>query len=63
MVQSSVIFGRGRFQAGVLIEPKPEHAFDPEDLNGLSSFRDVSWYVLRAVEEVQLSNFPDPGRV
>lgn len=49
MIQSSVIFGRGRFQAGVLIEPKPEYAFDPENLNRLNSFLDAIWYVPTAV--------------
>lgn len=43
MIQSSVIFGRGRFQAGVLIEPKPEYAFDPNDLGNLVSFRNAIW--------------------
>ncbi len=30
-VLSAVMFGRGRFQNGVLIDPKPEFAFDPKD--------------------------------
>lgn len=37
------MFGRGRFQAGVLIEPKPEYAFDPSDPEKLASFRNAVW--------------------
>jgi hypothetical protein len=45
MIQSCVIFGRGRFQAGVLVEPKPESAFDPSDREKLAAFRNAIWYV------------------
>jgi hypothetical protein len=43
MVQSSVIFGRGRFQAGVLVEPKQKYSFDPNDKDKLKSFRNAIW--------------------
>ncbi|KAF5353868.1 hypothetical protein D9756_007248 [Leucocoprinus leucothites] len=43
MIQSCVIFGRGRFQAGVLVEPKPEYAIDPNDREKLASFRNAIW--------------------
>lgn len=37
------MFGRGRFQNGVLIEPKPEFAFDPSDPKKLEEFRNMIW--------------------
>jgi hypothetical protein len=45
-VQSSVMFGRGKFQAGVIIDPKPSFKFDPSDEGELANFRNQIWYVL-----------------
>ena len=45
-VQSSVMFGRGRFNAGVLIDPKPEYKFDPADEEKLAAFRNAIWFVV-----------------
>ncbi|KAF9553317.1 acetyl-CoA synthetase-like protein [Agrocybe pediades] len=43
-VQSSIMFGRGQFQAGVIIDPKPEFKFDPdEDQEKLAEFRNKIW--------------------
>lgn len=42
-VGSAVIFGRGRFQAGVLIEPIPACAFDPSNHYLLIEFRNAIW--------------------
>ncbi|KAF9553775.1 acetyl-CoA synthetase-like protein [Agrocybe pediades] len=42
-VQSSIMFGRGRFNAGILVEPKPEFRFDPSDENKLAEFRNKIW--------------------
>lgn len=42
-VASAVIFGRGQFQNGVLIDPKPEFAFDPSDEAKLAEFRNKIW--------------------
>ena len=42
-VQSCVMFGRGRFNAGILISPKPSFAFDPSDSEALVKFRQVIW--------------------
>jgi thioester reductase-like protein len=42
-VQSTVMFGRGRFQNGVLIDPKPQFAFDPKDEVKLEEFRNFIW--------------------
>ncbi|KAL6306740.1 hypothetical protein BKA93DRAFT_894740 [Sparassis latifolia] len=42
-VQSSVMFGRGRFQAGILVDPKIEFKFDPADGVKLAAFRNNIW--------------------
>ncbi|KAJ7842962.1 hypothetical protein B0H14DRAFT_2779739 [Mycena olivaceomarginata] len=42
-VLSSVMFGRGRFQAGVVVDPKPEFKFDPADEIKLAEFRNKIW--------------------
>lgn len=39
------MFGRGRLQVGVIIEPKPEYSFDPSDEVKLAEFRNKVWYV------------------
>lgn len=35
------MFGRGRFQNGVLIDPRPQFAFDPKDTAKLEAFREL----------------------
>ncbi|KAF4618234.1 hypothetical protein D9613_011556 [Agrocybe pediades] len=42
-VQASVMFGRGRFNAGLLVEPKIEFRFDPSDEAKLADFRNKIW--------------------
>ncbi|CCM00767.1 uncharacterized protein FIBRA_02808 [Fibroporia radiculosa] len=42
-VSGCVMFGRGRFQAGILIEPKPEYVFDPTDEVKLAEYRNLIW--------------------
>jgi len=49
LVRSSVIFGRGRFQNGVLVEPAEGHAIDPNNTEQLNAYRDAIW---SAVEEM-----------
>ena len=44
-VLTAVMFGRGRFQNGVLIDPKPQFAFDPKDETKLEAFRKLIWQV------------------
>ena len=34
---------KGKLQPGVLIEPKPEYAIDPNDSNALAQFRNRIW--------------------
>ncbi|KAJ7751462.1 hypothetical protein B0H16DRAFT_1419536 [Mycena metata] len=42
-VLSCVMFGRGRFQAGVLLDPQPAFKFDPADSIKLAEFRNNIW--------------------
>ncbi|TCD64926.1 putative PKS/NRPS-like protein biosynthetic cluster [Steccherinum ochraceum] len=42
-VQGAVMFGRGQTQAGVLIEPRPDFAIDPNDEEALTAFRNKIW--------------------
>lgn len=42
-IQAAVIFGRGQFHAGVIIQPKEPFAFDPSDPEKLASFRNLIW--------------------
>ncbi|KAJ6583069.1 hypothetical protein DFH09DRAFT_978909 [Mycena vulgaris] len=42
-VLSSVMFGRGRFQVGVIVDPKPTFRFDPADSSKLAEFRNQIW--------------------
>lgn len=45
LLQGAVIFGRGRNQVGVLIEPRPEHIVDVMDDNAVAVFRNEIWFV------------------
>ncbi|KAI0298355.1 acetyl-CoA synthetase-like protein [Multifurca ochricompacta] len=42
-ILSAVMFGRGKFQNGVLIDPRPQFAFDPKDEMKLEAFRKLIW--------------------
>ncbi|KZT73709.1 acetyl-CoA synthetase-like protein [Daedalea quercina L-15889] len=42
-VQACVMFGRGQFQAGILVEPKPEYSFDSSDEAKVAEFRNKIW--------------------
>ncbi|TFK52863.1 acetyl-CoA synthetase-like protein [Heliocybe sulcata] len=42
-VNAAVMFGRGRFNAGVLIDPRPAYRFDSSDVNQLTTFRNLIW--------------------
>ncbi|KAK0458897.1 uncharacterized protein EV420DRAFT_1269857 [Desarmillaria tabescens] len=42
-IAGSIMFGRGRFYAGVLVDPKPEFKINPSDTNQLVDFRDKIW--------------------
>ena len=45
-IRSGVMFGRGRFHNGVVIDPVAEFAFDPRDEDRLRRYRDLIWYVV-----------------
>jgi hypothetical protein len=45
------MFGRGQFNAGVIIDPVPERAFDPEDINELNKFRQDIWPTVERMNE------------
>lgn len=50
------MFGRGQFQAGILVDPKPECRFDPTDDQKLAEFRNVIWYVKVVCETLLFSS-------
>ena len=45
MVAAAVMFGHGREQAGVLVEPTPRYAIDPNNDEALANFRNALWFV------------------
>ncbi len=44
-IRGAIMFGRGRFQNGVLVDPKPQYAFDSRDQAKLEKFRNAIWSV------------------
>ncbi|CAL1699337.1 unnamed protein product [Somion occarium] len=50
-VRASVLFGRGKFNAGVLIDPQPAFAFDPTDQQKLADFRNKIWPTVQKANE------------
>ncbi|KAG7091816.1 putative NRPS-like protein biosynthetic cluster [Marasmius oreades] len=50
-VATAVMFGHGRFNAGVLIEPKPAFRFDPADEKKLEEFRNAVWPSIERMNE------------
>lgn len=38
------MFGRGKFNPGVIIDPRPAFAFDPADEQKLVDFRNKIWW-------------------
>lgn len=42
-VQGAIMFGRGKSEPGILLEPTPEHAFDPKDAKRLVEYRNNIW--------------------
>ncbi|KAI0702388.1 acetyl-CoA synthetase-like protein [Cerioporus squamosus] len=50
-VKCSVMFGRGKFQNGVLIEPTEDYVFDPRDTAKLEAFRNKIWPTIERVNE------------
>lgn len=52
-VQSAVIFGRGRFQVGVVIDPAPGVSVNPDDASSLAAFRNSIWCVCPVIGDVR----------
>ncbi|KAF5346966.1 hypothetical protein D9758_010089 [Tetrapyrgos nigripes] len=50
-VQASVMFGRGQFQAGIIVEPKLQYAFDVSNEKELSDFRNLIWPTVERMNE------------
>ncbi|KAJ3520636.1 hypothetical protein NM688_g9133 [Phlebia brevispora] len=50
-VRAAVMFGRGKFNAGVLIDPRPGFEFDPADEAKLVDFRNKIWPTVERLNE------------
>ncbi|KAI0332229.1 acetyl-CoA synthetase-like protein [Cubamyces sp. BRFM 1775] len=50
-VKCSIMFGRGKFQNGILIEPHDEFAVDPNDSKQVEAFRNVIWPTVERANE------------
>lgn len=48
-VKVSVMFGRGKFQNGVLVEPAADFALDPSDMAQVEAFRNKIWPTIERV--------------
>lgn len=46
LVSGVVVFGRGKPQVGMLIEPKADYAVDPKDEDAVIEFRRKLWQAL-----------------
>lgn len=60
-VRSSLMFGRGKFNAGILVDPQPEYAFDPVDEAKLIEFRNLIWLELPCVIMSEYSTMTRPN--
>ena len=38
------MFGEGKFNAGIIIDPNPESQFDCQDMQKVVEFRNFVWY-------------------
>ncbi|TBU41001.1 acetyl-CoA synthetase-like protein [Dichomitus squalens] len=50
-VNNCLVFGAGRFQNGVIVDPKPEYKFDPQDTEKLQQFRTRIWKTIERANE------------
>ncbi|KAH8100027.1 acetyl-CoA synthetase-like protein [Cristinia sonorae] len=50
-VERCLMFGRGHFNAGVLVEPIPALKFEPSDLEKLAAFRNLIWPTVERMNE------------
>jgi len=44
-IRAAVMFGQGKFNAGVIVDPAPEFQFDCHDRQKFAEFRNLIWYV------------------
>ena len=44
-IRAAIMFGQGKFNAGVIIDPTPEFQFDCYDKQKFAEFRNLIWYV------------------
>jgi hypothetical protein len=43
-IRAAVVFGQGKFNAGVIIDPTPEFQFDYSDRQKFAEFRNLIWF-------------------
>ena len=46
-IRAAVMFGHGKFNAGVIIDPAPDFQFDCSDRGKFAEFRNLVWCVAR----------------
>ncbi|KAF7299625.1 Acetyl-CoA synthetase-like protein [Mycena chlorophos] len=51
-VAGVVIFGRGRLQLGLLVQPSPARAIDPNDQEQLAEYRNLIWSVVEEANAI-----------
>lgn len=52
-IRAAVMFGQGKFNAGVIIDPIPEFQFDSCDKQKFAEFRNLIWF---GVPSMRLAN-------
>ncbi|KAI9458226.1 acetyl-CoA synthetase-like protein [Boletus coccyginus] len=52
LIQGVVVFGRGRSQVGILVEPSPEHVVDILDNNAVAAFKNEIWPVIDEANKI-----------
>ncbi|KAK0203694.1 hypothetical protein DFS33DRAFT_1383956 [Desarmillaria ectypa] len=50
-IASSIMFGRGRLYAGVLVDPNPEFKINPSDTKQLADFRNKIWPIIEKMNK------------
>jgi hypothetical protein len=53
-IETAIMFGRSKFQAGVLIMPSKDFAFYPKDLIKLAEFRNAIWFVVSEQDRLSI---------
>ncbi|KAK0499795.1 hypothetical protein EDD18DRAFT_1442304 [Armillaria luteobubalina] len=51
-ILAAVMFGRGKPQVGVLIEPGPQFSFNPVDKSKLAEFRNLIWPTVKKINQI-----------